>query len=91
VKQGQSTRLRISETYTDMARYKVENGELIWDRAFGRPANAVVLPAGWSLTHSSIPGTVSIQPDGRVRIDFVNARPDQIQVLLKAQRRQGTQ
>ena len=89
VKKGQSTRLRISETYTDSARYKLENGELIWNRAFGRPANAVVLPAGWMLTHSSIPGTVSLTADGRVRIDFVNARPDQIQVVLRAQRRQG--
>jgi hypothetical protein len=90
VKKGQSTRLRISETYTDSARYRVEKGELIWDRAFGRPANAVVLPSGWSLTHSSIPGTVSITSDGRVRVDFVNPRPDEIQVLLRAQRRQGT-
>lgn len=89
VQKGKSTRLRISETYTDSVRYRVENGELIWDRGFGRPANAVVLPSGWSLTHSSIPGTVSITADGRVRIDFVNARPDEIQVLLKAQRRQG--
>ena len=87
VKNGQSTRLRISETYTDSVRYRVEGHELIWDRAFGRPTNAVVLPAGWTLTHSSIPGTVSILPDGRVRIDFVNPRPDEIQVLLVARRR----
>jgi hypothetical protein len=89
VKKGQSTRLRISETYADATRYRVEGGELIWDRAFGRPANAMVLPLGWSLTHCSIPGTVSITSDGRVRVDFVNPRPDEIQVLLKAQRRQG--
>ena len=30
--------------------------ELVWDRSFGRPANAVVLPAGWMLTNSSMPG-----------------------------------
>ncbi len=89
VKRGQSTRLRIAETYTDSVRYRVEGDELIWDRGFGRPTNAVVLPAGWYLTHSSIPGTVSILPDGRVRVDFVNARPDEIQVLLVARRRQS--
>jgi len=88
VKAGQSTRLRISETYTDSVRYRVEGDELIWDRGFGRPANAVVLPAGWYLTHSSIPGTVSVIPDGRVRIDFTNPRPDEIQVLLVARRRE---
>ncbi len=83
---GQSTRLRISETYTDSVRYRIEGGSLVWDRSFGRPANAVVLPAGWVLTHSSVPGTVSLTADERVRIDFVNPRNDDIQVLLIARR-----
>ena len=86
VRKGQSIRLRISETYTDSVRYRVEDGALIWDRGFGRPANAVVLPAGWVLTHSSVPGTVSLTADERVRIDFVNPRNDDIQVLLIARR-----
>ena len=84
---GRSVRLRISETYTDPARYRVSGNTLIWDRSFGRPTNAVVLPAGWLLTHSSIPATVSTLPDGRVRLDFVNPRPDEIQVLILARRR----
>ena len=87
VKQGQSVRLRISETYTDPGRYGVVGDELVWDRAFGRPANAMVLPQGWYLTNCSIPATVSVQPDGRVRLDFVNPRSDNIEVLLTARRR----
>jgi hypothetical protein len=87
VKAGQSVRLRISETYTDTARYRSYGNLLVWDRGFGRPTNAVVLPAGWLLTHSSIPATVSTTDDGRVRLDFVNARPDEIQVLIVARRR----
>jgi hypothetical protein len=87
VKQGQSVRLRISETYTDANRYKLVGDELVWDRAFGRPANAMVLPQGWYLTNSSIPATVSIQPDGRVRLDFINPRNDNIEVLITARRR----
>ncbi|MBX9929661.1 MAG: hypothetical protein K2X99_12220 [Gemmatimonadaceae bacterium] len=87
VKAGQSIRLRMSETYTDSARYYLNGDELVWDRAFGRPANAVVLPAGWMLTNSSIPCTVTTQADGRVRLDFVNPRPDEIAVLLTARRR----
>lgn len=87
VKQGQSVRLRISETYTDAGRYQVVDGELLWDRAFGRPANAMVLPPGWYLTNCSIPVTVSLQADGRVRLDFVNARNDNIDVLVTARRR----
>ena len=87
VKNGESIRLRMSETYTDTARYRLMGGELIWDRGFGRPANAVVLPVGWLLTNSSIPSTVTTLPDGRVRLDFINPRPDEIQVLITARRR----
>jgi hypothetical protein len=87
VKKGETTRLRISETYTDSARYRLEGDELIWDRAFGRPYNAVVLPAGWYVTHSAVPATVSLTDDGRVRLDFVNSRLDEIQVLIVAKRR----
>jgi hypothetical protein len=84
---GASLRLRMFETYTDTARYKLVGDELVWDRSFGRPANAVVLPAGWVLTNSSIPATVSTQADGRVRLDFINPRPDEIAVLITARRR----
>jgi hypothetical protein len=87
VKQGQSVRLRISETYTDPNRYAVVGDELVWDRAFGRPANAMVLPAGWYLTNCSIPATLSTLPDGRVRLDFVNPRNDNVEVLVTARRR----
>ena len=87
VKAGQSIRLRMSETYTDTARYKLVGDELVWDRGFGRPANAVVLPTGWVLTNSSIPATVTTLPDGRIRLDFINPRPDEIQVLITARRR----
>jgi len=87
VKAGESIRLRMSETYTDSGRYKRVGDELFWDRAFGRPANAVVLPQGWMLTNSSIPATVTTLSDGRVRLDFINPRPDEIQVLITARRR----
>ena len=84
---GATTRLRMSETYTDSARYRLVNDELVWDRGFGRPANAVVLPAGWVLTNSAIPATVTTLPDGRVRLDFINPRPDDLAVLITARRR----
>jgi hypothetical protein len=87
VKQGESIRIRMFETYTDTARYKLTGDELVWDRSFGRPANAVVLPAGWVLTNSSIPATVSTMADGRVRLDFINPRPDEIATLITAHRR----
>jgi hypothetical protein len=87
VRAGESLRLRISETYTDPGSYLLEGEELVFDRNFGRPRNAVVLPTGWYVTGCSIPATVSQVPDGRIRLDFVNARPDSIDVLVKAKRR----
>ena len=87
VAKGHSVRLRISETYTDEKSYRLEGGELVFDRSFGRPHNAVVLPPGWYLTASAIPAAVSETSDGRIRLDFVNPRPDEIAVLIKARRR----
>jgi hypothetical protein len=84
---GGSVRLRISETYTDPKSYRLDGDELVFDRSFGRPRNAVVLPAGWYLTASSIPAMVSETPDGRIRLDFVNPRNDEIAVLIKARKR----
>jgi hypothetical protein len=87
VKKGQSIRLRISETYTAPASYGLDDDELVFDLSLGRPRNAVVLPAGWYLTASSIPARVTQLADGRVRLDFWNDRPDSIDVLIKAKRR----
>ena len=87
VKKGQSARLRIEETYTDPARYDLIDGQLMWRRSFGRPRNDIVLPAGWYLTVSSIPATISKTDDGRVRLSFVNPRPDAIDVFVKGRRK----
>jgi hypothetical protein len=86
VQPGQSTRLRIAETYTDPGRYLLDGEELVWDRAFGRPRNTVVLPAGWTVVASSIPASISEDADGRQRLYFENARPDEIQTLIRARR-----
>jgi hypothetical protein len=87
VKRNKSVRLRIEETYTDPGRYGLVGEELVWDRSFGRHRNEVVLPEGWYLTVSSIPATVSTTDDGRIRLLFVNPRPDTIDVFVKARRR----
>ena len=87
VKKGQSVRLRISETYTDPARYRLHDNLLEWDRSFGRPRNTVVLPQGWQLLTSTIPAVVTQMDDGRVRLYFENNRPDEIATLIQAVRR----
>jgi hypothetical protein len=84
---GETVRLRIAETYTDPRSYRLDGDRLVFDRSFGRPRNAVVLPAGWSLVGNAIPATVTETADGRIRLDFVNPRPDEIDVLIEARRR----
>ncbi len=84
---GGSVRIRAEETYTDPARYRVEGGELVWHRAFGRSRNAVVLPAGWYPVASSMPATVALDEQGRVRLDYMNDRADSLDVYLRARHR----
>jgi hypothetical protein len=86
VKKGQSIRLRLSETYTAPQSYHLDGDELVFDRSLGRPRNAVVLPRGWYLTWLSIPAVIRQTPDGLTRIDFVNGRPDAVDVLIRARR-----
>jgi hypothetical protein len=86
VKAAESVRLRITETYTDPNRYTLDGDELLWDRAFGRPRNTIVLPAGWTVVASSTPGTISQDADGRQRLYFENNRNDEIQVLIRARK-----
>jgi hypothetical protein len=89
VQPGQSLRLRIAETYTAPSSYRLEGEELVFDRSLGRPRNAVVLPTGWYCTFSATPATVSQLPDGRVRLEYWDDRPEAVDVLLKAKRRVG--
>jgi hypothetical protein len=87
LKEGQTVRLRIAETYTAPLSYGLDGDELVFDRSLGRPRNAVVLPPGWYCTFSAVPATVSQLPDGTVRLDYWDDRPEPIDVLLKARRR----
>jgi hypothetical protein len=87
VQQGQTLRLRITETYTAPVSYRLDGEELVFDRSLGRPRNAVVLPSGWYCTASATPATVSQLPDGRIRLDYWDDRPEAVDVLIKARKR----
>jgi len=89
VKKGETLRLRIAETYTAPVSYKLDGEEIVFDRSLGRPRKAVVVPIGWYCTASAAPATVSQLPDGRVRLDYWDDRPEAVEVLLKAKRRMG--
>ena len=87
VKDGQSVRLRISETYTTPESYRLDGTDLVFERSLGRARNSVVLPPGWYLTASSIPAVVRETDDGLIRLDYVNGRPEAIDVLIKGRKR----
>lgn len=86
VPKGGETRIRILKTYTDAASYFVKDGQLVFTRPLGIKRNIVVLPKGWELIECASPGIVSTDPDGRVRVSFVNDRDDQLPVTLVARR-----
>lgn len=87
VQRNQSVRLRIEETYEDPNRYVLYHGELVFDRAFGRPFNTVILPEGWFLTATIIPAIVDITSEGKISLYYVNGGPDDIDVLIRARRK----
>lgn len=87
VAEGHSVRLRIEETYTDPNRYLMVGDELVWDRSFGRARNTVILPDGWYLTANAIPAVITETEDGRIRLRYINDRPGNIDVFIKARRR----
>jgi hypothetical protein len=84
---GTTTRIRIRETYTDPARYRLEGDLLVWDRSFGRPRNAVILPEGYVLAGSAFPARISLTEDNRIRLDFDNPRNDEVRALIHARKR----
>jgi hypothetical protein len=79
-------RIRIFKTYTDAPSYGLKDGLLVFERPLGIKRNVVVLPAGWELIGNASPGIVSTDPDGRVRISFLNDRDDQLPVKITARR-----
>src|ERR1700722_126002 len=86
VAKGSETRIRIYKTYTDAASYFEKDGALTWERPLGIKRNVVILPAGYELTASASPAIVSTDPEGRVRLSFLNDRDDQLPVKITARR-----
>jgi len=83
---GGSTRVRLMETYVDPT-YTVKDGELVFDRTFGRPRNLVVLPAGWRLTDALSPVIVTTLADGRTLLTYLNPRSDEVRAFFHARQR----
>ena len=87
VGEGQSTRVRVQETYTDPVGYTMEGNELVWKRTLGRPVNFVTLPAGWTLTSVNTPAVITLDDQGRVKLRFTNIRNEELSIVLRARKR----
>jgi hypothetical protein len=87
VGEGQSTRVRVQETYTDAVGYVVKDGELTWTRTLGRPLNFVTLPAGWMLTSVNTPAVITLDEEGRIKLRFTNIRNGDLAIVIKARKR----
>lgn len=87
VGEGQSTRARVEETYTDPVGYTLADGELTWTRTLGRSLNYVTLPAGWMLTSVNTPAVVSLDEESRIKLRFTNTRNGDLAIVIKAKKR----
>lgn len=75
-----SAQVRFYGAYRD-PKYVLRASALEWSRRIGEPRATVVLPAGFELTHASMPVTTGTLPDGRVYLQAVNNRAGSILTL----------
>jgi hypothetical protein len=79
-------RLLIDKTYRDSKSYVVDGGRVVFTRSLGIKRNAVVLPPGYELTDCNVPAQVLQEPDGRIKISFVNTGPEALPVVVKGRK-----
>ena len=79
-------RLFIEKTYRDPKSYFREGDAIVFARSLGVRRNAVVLPSGWEVVACNVPAQILSEPDGRIKVSFVNSAPDPASLVLKAQR-----
>ncbi len=86
VPQGGELRIRIDKTYRDPKSYFSEGERVVFARSLGVRRNAVVLPKGYELVACNVPAQVLEEPDGRLKVSFVNAGPDAASVVVKGRK-----
>jgi hypothetical protein len=79
-------RIRIDKTYEDKKSYFREGDLIVFDRPLGIRKNSVVLPAGYEIASLSVPSQVLSEPDGRIKVSFINSFPGSAGLVLKARR-----
>lgn len=87
VPKGGSARVRLYQTATDAAGYRLQqDGELQWDRFLARLRTRAVLPEGWVLTSVDQPAVISRDDRGRIVLDFMQTGGDSPKLTLTARR-----
>jgi hypothetical protein len=80
-------RLVIIKTYRDEKSYYQEGDLIVFKRSLTIPRNSVVLPAGFEAVSSSMATQLISEPDGRLKLAFVNpGSGGPLEVTIKARR-----
>ena len=80
-------RIRIDKTYKDDKSYYSEGDRIVFKRSLGIPRNSVVLPAGYEAVSCSVATQVLAEPDGRLKLAFVNpGSGGSLEVTIQARR-----
>jgi hypothetical protein len=79
-------RLLIEKTYRDPKSYFPEADRIVFSRSLGIKRNAVLLPKGYEVVSLNVPCQILTDPDGRVRVSFMNPGPAEAPLVLKARR-----
>lgn len=83
---GIEYRLKIDKTYKDPKSYFTEGDKIIFDRSLGIKRNSVVLPKGYELIKCNYPSQVIIEPNGRIKISFLNVGPTEVPLHLEGRK-----
>jgi len=65
-------RLAIIKTYKDDKSYYIEGDQIVFKRPLSIPRNSVMLPLGFEIVSCSVATQVLTEPDGRLKLAFVN-------------------
>jgi len=80
-------RLRIDKTYKDEQSYYTQGDHIVFKRPLGIPRDSVVLPVGYEIISSTVATQVLMEPDGRLKLAFVNpGSGGQLEVTIQARR-----
>jgi len=83
---GSEYRLTIDKTYKDPKSYFTENDRIVFDRSLGVKRNSVVLPRGYELVKCNYPAQVIMEPDGRIKISFLNNGPGEVPLRVEGRK-----